>query len=456
MADQSCSWWDPLDPAFLSDPYPVYRRLRAQGPVLWHDSLGSWVVTGYESCESILRDWNAFASDFRRVGAEEPEECVSVQTLDPPEHRAVHRLLADAVRAQDAGCLAAEVYHAACQRLRELAARGGDFVADVAMPVSIEATLRLLGVRPDDGDRLVDLSTAVVASMNAGLRPDAEEAGRAARRELSALIARWPRHPADGGVVSYVAAHRNTAAVADSVIGNSLRVLLLAGINSAQRMLGLGLLTVLRDARAYGSLADARDVTPGAAHEFVRLDNPFQAQSRRCTRPIELKGVHMSRGDTVVVLLGSANRDPARFTQPDSFMPERRPNPHLGFGRGTHACLGAPAALGLLRATFAALASCGSRFVLAGAPVFDQNPTLRGLVSLPVTPVDGLADGDRRTQSGTAEIGWVMNPGPGGAPGGSTHGRDGRGHKVAAVESDPPARPLADRAFGVDGDSLMS
>src|SRR5437867_2142292 len=117
MADQSCSWWDPLDPAFLADPYPVYRRLRAQGPVLWHDSLGSWVVTGYEPCESILRDWNAFASDFRRVGAEEPEECVSVQTLDPPEHRAVHRLLADAVQAQDAGCLASEVYRAACRRL---------------------------------------------------------------------------------------------------------------------------------------------------------------------------------------------------------------------------------------------------------------------------------------------------------------------------------------------------
>jgi len=141
----------------------------------------------------------------------------------------------------------------------------------------------------------------------------------------------------------------------------------------------------------------------------------------------------MSRGDTVVVLLGSANRDPAKFTQPDIFMPGRRPNLHLGFGRGTHACLGAPVALGLLRATFAALASCGSGFALAGAPVFDQNPTLRGLVSLPVTPVDGLADGDRRAQSGTVEIGRVMNSGLGGAPDGSPYRRDGRGRKVAAV-----------------------
>jgi cytochrome P450 len=389
MGDQSCSWWDPLDPAFLADPYPVYRRLRAQGPVLWHDSLNSWVVTGYESCERILRDWDAFASDFRRVGAEEPEECVSVQTLDPPEHYAVHRLLAEAVQAQDADSLASEAYLAAGQRLRELAVRGGDFVADVAMPVSIEAALRLLGVRPDDSGRVVVLSTAVVASMNAGLREDVEEAGRAARRELSDLVARWSRHPAGDGVASFIAAHRDRAAIADPVISNSLRVLLLAGINSAQRMLGLGLLTILRDTRAYESVTDAHGPTRGAAHELVRLDNPFQAQSRKCTRSIELKRVHMARGDTVVVLLGAANRDPAKFTEPDRFMPARRPNPHLGFGRGTHACLGAPAALGLLRATLAALATCGTRLALAGAPVFDQNPTLRGLVSLPVAPVCG-------------------------------------------------------------------
>ena len=384
MGEQSCSWWDPFDPAFLADPYPVYRQLRAQGPVLWHDSLDSWVVTEYEPCERVIRDWDTFASDFRRTGAEEPDESLSIQTIDPPEQRALHRLLTDAVQAQNGALLAAGAYHTACQRLDGLAADGGDFVADVAMPVSIEAALRLLGAPAENNGRLFDLSAAVVASMNSGLRPETEEAGRIARRELSALIAHWSREPADGGVMSYMAAHRHEAEVPDLIMENSLRVLLLAGINSTQRMLGLALLTALRDTQARASLAGKRAVTRAAVHEFVRFDSLSQAQSRMCTRPVELQGVRLARGDTVVVLLGSANRDPARFDEPDHFMPGRRPNPHLGFSRGAHACLGAPVALSLVRATLMAMAACGQRFRLAGDPAFDQNPTLRGLVGLPI------------------------------------------------------------------------
>jgi cytochrome P450 len=186
--------------------------------------------------------------------------------------------------------------------------------------------------------------------------------------------------------MSYMAAHRHEAEVPDLIMENSLRVLLLAGINSTQRMLGLALLTALRDTQARASLAGKRAVTRAAVHEFVRFDSLSQAQSRMCTRPVELQGVRLARGDTVVVLLGSANRDPARFDEPDHFMPGRRPNPHLGFSRGAHACLGAPVALSLVRATLMAMAACGKRFRLAGDPVFDQNPTLRGLVGLPIMP----------------------------------------------------------------------
>jgi|GEM_PF-2437573 len=389
MSDESCSWWDPFGPAFLADPYPVYHRLRAQGPVLWHDRMQSWIVTGHELCDGILSDWKAFASDFRRVGDDEPPPSISVQTLDPPEQRPVHQLLAQAVRAQDTARLTATARMAAEKRLKTLAAEGGDFITDLALPVSVDAALRLLGAPQDDRQRLAELSSAVVASMNAGLRPDTAQAGHLARQELSAAIARWTRDSPAEGVMAFVAAHRDDSIPA-SVMDNSLRVLLLAGINSAQRMLGLALLTLLRDDAARNYLTAMREtVQPDTAmtamaHELVRFDNPFQAQSRKCTRQVELAGRRLSRGATVVLMLGAANRDPERFTEPDQFMPRRHPNPHLGFGRGVHACLGAPIAMRLLRGLLEAMIACGDRVALAKTPTFDQNPTLRGLVNLPI------------------------------------------------------------------------
>jgi cytochrome P450 len=388
----TCSWWDPFDAEFIADPYPTYEKLRAMAPVLWHEPLHSWVITAHETCQSILCDWDTFASDFRRVGDDEPPESVSIQTLDPPEHRAVHQLLAQGLQAQDMTRLARAAREQVDEHLAKLAAVGGDFVTDVSIPVSISMSLGLLGVPQADSAHLAELSAAVVMSMNSGLRPETELAGNAARKELSQMIGSWMRHPSGDGLISFISACGGHPFTSGLAIENSLRVLLLAGINSAQRMLGLTLLTALRENCAhehvFGSRLDAPDEISVSrlSHEFVRYDNPFQAQSRKCTRAAEIAGVNLRRGDTVTLLFGAANRDPGRFGDPERFIPHRHPNPHLGFGRGVHACLGASAALCLLRVTIEALTSCCSVFTLTGPPEFDQNPTLRGLTSLPVKP----------------------------------------------------------------------
>jgi cytochrome P450 len=132
------------------------------------------------------------------------------------------------------------------------------------------------------------------------------------------------------------------------------------------------------------SMLRTRRAVATAAQELIRFDSPFQAQSRMCTSDTDLAGRSISRGDTVTMLLSAGNRDPARFHKPDKLILSRYPNHHLGFGRGVHTCLGASVALSMLHSLLALISETGAAISLSSTPEFDQNPTLRGLIRLPV------------------------------------------------------------------------
>jgi cytochrome P450 len=353
--------------------------------MFWHDKLEAWVTASYYVCEHALSDWRAFASDYRRVGESAPSALLSVQTLDPPVHTSLSRLLADAIKNLDVQHFAATVRSGARGRLREMAARGGgDLIADLTLPLAIESTLDFLGVQDVHGGRLVQLSAAVIASMNAGLRPETEKPGVDAREELNSEIASWFESPRSKGVIAYTAIHAGLRGVERSMLRNSIRVLLLAGINSTQRMLGLAARAMMGDASAAQRLRTTNIPLRQVVRELVRFDNPFQAQGRRCVGESELDGVRLHHGDTIVLLLGGANHDPQRFSDPHRLILDREPNRHLGFGRGVHSCVGTPIALVSLREFLVAAWRESVLLNQAGEEIYDPNPTLRGLTSLPV------------------------------------------------------------------------
>src|SRR5690348_15191718 len=88
-------------PKTLPDPYPAYARMREAGPVCWSEKIGSWVLTRYEDCASVLRNSRAFASDWRRAGEDVPTTMLSIQSLDPPDHTRIRHFMVDAVRTID-------------------------------------------------------------------------------------------------------------------------------------------------------------------------------------------------------------------------------------------------------------------------------------------------------------------------------------------------------------------
>lgn len=365
------------------DPYPVYTLLRETDPVCWSDRIGSWVLTRYEDCSAVLRDSSSFASDWRRIGEDIPEPMLSVQTLDPPEHTGIRRLLVDAVRALDYRALESKIAAQVRARLEKLRDQGPfDYISEFAAPLALETITAVLGCPSVDPAWFFPVSQRIVDGMDAGVWPETGEPAVSARAELADLTGAWLSRPRSEGLIGHVAAVADSSGVARPVLLNSLRAVLHAGFESAGRLLGNGLAALLAEPTALARLANS---DPGPAmEEIVRYAAPVQADGRACVAGTRFGDHVIAPGDPVTVLLGAANRDPSRFAQPDALDFTRHPNPHLGFGRGAHSCLGQPLAVLQARIVFTTIAAEYPRIRVVRGPIYRRNLTLRGIASFEI------------------------------------------------------------------------
>ncbi len=362
------------------DPYPLYAQLRQTSPVCWSDRIGSWVLTRYEDCLAVLRDPSSFASDWRRIGEDIPEPMLSIQALDPPEHTGIRRLLVDAVRVLDYRALEDKIASAVRIRLEKLRDQESfDYIAELAAPLALDTITAVLGCPDLDPAWFFPLSQRIVDGMDAGVWPETGEAAVSARAELADLTGTWLNRPAPEGLIGHVATVAKSSGVARPVLLNSLRAVLHAGFESAGRLLGIGLAALLAEPSALSRLASS---DPGPAmEEIVRFAAPVQADGRACVARTRLGDQVIAPGDPVTVLLGAANRDPSRFARPDALDFRRHPNPHLGFGRGAHSCLGQPLAVLQARIVFTTIAAEYPRVRAVREPFYRRNLTLRGIAS---------------------------------------------------------------------------
>jgi cytochrome P450 len=372
-----------LELANLLDPYPLYREWHRAGPVHWDDGIEAWVVTGYHEGHTVLRENSVFCSDWRRIGENTPQSLLGIQTLDPPEHTRIRHLMVEGLKAVGATrsldrLLAAKLDEV----LADLEQRPSfDFVREFAEPLALAAVTHLLGAPPVDRDWFVPLSNTIVDGMDAGLRPECYEPGVAARARLTELVGEWLAAPPAGGLIAHLLESTTTDELNRDVLLNTVRVILQAGFQTANRFLAFGMHTLLRVAPDRRRPVDSEV----AVHELVRFDGPVHAESRGCVRDVELGGEKIRCGQEVTVLLGAANRDPAVFDRPDTLILDRAPNRHLGFGRGPHSCLGAPFAVQLATAAFTALTHRYPDAELLREPVPRPNVTERGLTGLQIS-----------------------------------------------------------------------
>ncbi|MFC5719334.1 cytochrome P450 [Streptomyces gamaensis] len=340
-----------------ADPYPCYRRYREADPV-HRGADGAWYVFRHEDVVRVLTDRR-----YVRGGppARIPESCAHLRRttahwlvfLDPPEHTRVRALLA--------GSFTPPVVDTLRPRIRRLAAglvaamgekERVDLVTHFAAPLPLLVIGELLGVPAEDRgwfrSRALDLQLAT--GSRTARRPEAYALADAAARDLDAYFrAELHRRRAPGrgpgtDLIGRLLRCAREEDLNDDVLVGSCVHLLTAGHETTTNLLAKGLLALLGHPGELALLRAGPALPQGTVDELVRYDSPVQMISRLAGADTELGGRRVRRGARIVLVLGSANRDPRRFTDPDRLDLRRDAARHTGFGLGPHYCLGAPLA----------------------------------------------------------------------------------------------------------------
>jgi len=311
--------------------------------------------------------------------------------LEAPAHTRIRRLVGKAFTPRTVERLAPTVRRLAAELVASLRADGGgDLLARVAEPLPVAVIAEMLGVPPADRELLRPWSAAITGMFE--LNPDGETARRAVRasQEFSAylreLIAVRRADPGEDLISALIAAHEDGDRLSEQEMVSTCVLLLNAGHEATVSTTTLGWLALFRHPDQLRLLYEDPARLRDGVEEMLRYDTPLQMFERWVLDDIEVGGTLIPRGAEVALLLGSANRDPARFTAPDRFDVTRPAdgNRHLTFGAGLHYCLGAPLARLELAASFDAFLRLAPGLTLVEEPEWRPGYVIRGVRELRV------------------------------------------------------------------------
>ncbi len=387
--------FDSRDPRVLADPYPVYAELRAAGP-LARGGIGQWVLPRHREITELIGD-PRLSADYpeiyhRRSVGEGPAVSFFSRIVldrDPPAHPRLRRLLHRSISPGRVEALRPWITQTV-RRLIEPGLDGATFdvAAELARPLPIAVICQLLGV--PESDRPAVAAQALQLSRGFGLLVDEPDrlACHAAVAWLRSYVSDLliERIGDDGtGLISELARAVSAGeADADELVDNAV-FLCFAGFETTMNLLANGTAALLDWPSEQARLRAEPDLAVAAVEEFLRYDAPIQAAARMVRAPIELAGRTLRPGRLLVFLLGSANRDPDEFADPDTLDLTRRPRTHLSFGGGPHACLGAQLARTEGEIVFRTLATATAEISPAAAAVRRHSTSFRTLASLPVS-----------------------------------------------------------------------
>jgi cytochrome P450 len=349
--------FNPLAPEFIANPYPHYRRLRETDP-MHLTPLGFYVASRHADIATVLRD-KRFGKDFagrmsRRHGPEILEEPVYrsmrhwMLQQDPPDHTRLRGLVVRAFTARRVEDMRPRIQEIVDGIIDRVEARGRmDLIADFAFRLPVTVICDMLGIPAEDrelfftssrtGGRLLDpvpLSRAEIEQHNAS--------NLAAAEYFHRLFELRRRQPGEDLTTQLVQAEERGSKLSNEELTANVILLFGAGHETTVNLIGNGLLALHRNADQLKLLREDPSLTAGAVEELLRYDSSVQVTGRTTLEDVdEIGGIALAKGQSVICLLGSANRDPAVYADPDQLDITRADVRPLSFGGGIHYCLGA-------------------------------------------------------------------------------------------------------------------
>jgi len=357
---------DLASPQFKADPYPFYTRLRAEAPV-WRtilpDRRAAWLVTRYEDVARVLKD-DTFAKD--KLNAMDPEQQAktpwvpsflkplerNMLDLDDPDHARLRALVSKAFTPRLIERLRGRI-EVLCEELLDAMERKGErrgqteLVADYAVPLPATVIAELLGVPAEDHAKFHRWSNRLVSVSSKREMLRTLPAALSFVRYLRKLVERRRVHPQDDLITALIRAEEAGYKLSRDELLAMAFLLLVAGHETTVNLIASGTLALLEHPEQMKRLRRGEpSLTKSAVEELLRYTSPVEMATERYPREdVEIEGTTIPRGELVLAVLGSANRDERHFEDPNVLNLARDPNRHLAFGRGgVHHCLGAPLA----------------------------------------------------------------------------------------------------------------
>jgi len=440
---------DPRDPVFFQDPYPAYRVMREAGPLVFWEDYGFWCAAGFDAVNALLRD-RRFGREVLHVTTREalgrPERPAhtapfyavddhSMLEREPPVHTRLRTLVNRAFVSRRIERLRPRVAALANGLIDGFAEAGEvDLIPAFATPIPVIVIAELLGVPADMAPALVAWSRRMVGMYEFGRTYDAEVAAAEAAGEFSAylrdLAEERRRAPRDDLVSHLLAAEAVGDRLSEPELVATCILLLNAGHEATVHAIGNAVKALLETGAAPASAFADEGATERTVEEALRFDPPLHLFTRYALEPLSFGGVDFAVGDKVALLLAAANRDPARWEEPDRFRADRPMLPHLSFGAGIHFCLGAPLARLELQVALPILFRRLPGLALAEAPRYRDAFHFHGLKRLALSWQLGTRSGLVAEAPGVQRtVGSIRGPDQG------RHGRRRTGARAPGTRS---------------------
>jgi pimeloyl-[acyl-carrier protein] synthase len=400
-SDPSLNLYNRLAPDVLANPYPLYHRLRREDPVHWDPYLHAWIVTRYADVITVLKDFSA-----TRMPTPEQLTAINLSELNPiaevlvrqmifmdaPSHTRLRGLAAAAFTNRRVEALRLHIQEITDGFIEATLPQGRmDVIAELADLLPATVTAELMGVPVTDRDQLKtwskDFSEVLGGfQLNPGRTAIMLQTVGNMTAYFRDRLREQQRHPRDGVVHALMTAEKDGDRLTEEEVIANCIITMTGGQETTTNLIGNGLLALLRNPQELVRLQADPSLMPAAVEELLRYESPIQHTARLAPADTELGGKRIRKRETVIAVIGAANRDPECFPNPDHLDISRPDNRHLAFGWAAHFCFGASLARIEGQIALSAIVRRLQNLALAPVPlIWRHNMSFRGLEALPVT-----------------------------------------------------------------------